>query len=606
MKPIAVFAPYPELAEIFESLRHDCPVDFDIYNTLCDEAVPMAQKVLDLGCRVLISRGETAVMMKNALNLHESYILEIPITDCDRLSMLTAALEYGNKIAIVGFGVTMNMSKFIRDIVSKDVILKFYRLTSVSDIKNICKKITEDGFKIIAGTPRAIASAPKYGAVGIPLLTERSSIESVLADAVKLVRIFEKRHSQAVPEEIHKINSIVFDFNGRITSDTTGLDSKTKMKIAGDARLVKSDKNIYGNAFTQDGRKLHYIITYIGNTAKNVSSCCHVCEEYGPSPAPAAGKNRFSFDGFLTKDEALLRGIAYMKGIASTDSTLIIYGETGTGKSMLAAAMHAASPRRDRPFISFNCATIPETLIESELFGYYGGAFTGASRKGKKGYFELAHGGTIFLDEVNELSQSAQTKILKFFEDRTFIPVGSEESVSVDVRVICATNKPLHQMVRQSAFRSDLYYRLSVFEVMIPSLRERAGDIPLLAARFADEFNTAYRHNFRLTPKLLRRLQRFDYPGNVRQLRNIMERLVVTSKLRMPLEDSLTGLMPQPAVGARHTGGPLLDLHQVEQNHIRLVLEATDNNRNRASEILGISKSTLWRKCRELRILLQN
>ena len=447
MKPIAVIAPYPELGAMFERMKSLHDIDFDIYNALCDEAIPLTQKLIDEGCKIIISRGETATMIKNQLNLRDSYILEIPITDCDRLSMLTKALEYGNRIAVVGFGATMNTSKFISGIISKDVFIKFYRITSASEVENICKTITDDGFRIIAGTPRATAHAARFGAIGIPLLTEFSTVESVFSDAIKLMEIFDtKEIVQKAPEEIYKVNSIVFDFNNNIISDTIKIDSASKKKIIANARLVKKGMNSYGTIRTASG-KLHYIINYVGNTEKNVASCCYVSED---NRAPSVARlNTFTFDGFVTNSPRLKETIAYMKGVAASNSTLIIYGDTGTGKSVLAAAIHDASPRRDKPFISFNCATIPETLIESELFGYYGGAFTGANKKGKKGYFELAHGGTIFLDEVNELSQSAQTKILKFLEDRTFIPIGSEESVSVDVRVICATNGRLRQLMEQ-------------------------------------------------------------------------------------------------------------------------------------------------------------
>ena len=600
MKPIAVIAPYPELGAMFERMKSLHDIDFDIYNALCDEAIPLTQKLIDEGCKIIISRGETATMIKNQLNLRDSYILEIPITDCDRLSMLTKALEYGNRIAVVGFGATMNTSKFISGIISKDVFIKFYRITSASEVENICKTITDDGFRIIAGTPRATAHAARFGAIGIPLLTEFSTVESVFSDAIKLMEIFDtKEIVQKAPEEIYKVNSIVFDFNNNIISDTIKIDSASKKKIIANARLVKKGMNSYGTIRTASG-KLHYIINYVGNTEKNVASCCYVSED---NRAPSVARvNTFTFDGFVTNSPRLKETIAYMKGVAASNSTLIIYGDTGTGKSVLAAAIHDASPRRDKPFISFNCATIPETLIESELFGYYGGAFTGANKKGKKGYFELAHGGTIFLDEVNELSQSAQTKILKFLEDRTFIPIGSEESVSVDVRVICATNGRLRQLMEQGAFRKDLYYRLSVFEFIIPPLRERPEDIAPIASKFVAEFNRVHQHNFRLTPALIRRLRDHDYPGNVRQLRNVIERLVVISKLGMPLDFAFRVPDRQARPPQQEAKDMPMELRLVERQHIARVLELAGHNKDKAARMLGISKSTLWRKCHEMQL----
>ena len=295
---------------------------------------------------------------------------------------------------------------------------------------------------------------------------------------------------------------------------------------------------------------------------------------------------------------ALLRNV---REVSASSANVLITGESGTGKELVARAIHAASGRRDKPFISFNCATIPETLIESELFGYYGGAFTGANKKGKKGYFELAHGGTIFLDEVNELSRSAQTKILKFLEDRTFIPIGSEESVSVDVRVICATNGRLRQLMEQGAFRKDLYYRLSVFEFVIPPLRERPEDIAPIAMKFVAEFNRMHQHNFRLTPALIRRLRDHDYPGNVRQLRNVIERLVVISKLGMSPDFAFRVPEQQARPCRQEEKAMPTELRLVEQQHIARVLELAGHNKDKAARMLGISKSTLWRKCHEMR-----
>ena len=600
MNPITVFTPYPELTTIFEALREHCPVNFDIHELLCDETVPVARKAVEQGCKIIIARGETASILKNELDTRETYILEIPITDCDRLTMLTKALEYGTNIAIIGFGVSLNMSNIIKNIVSTDVVLKFYKISSAAEVNTIFENAIGDGFKIIAGTPLAVKNAHKYGAVGIPLLTERSCAESVLRDAVQLSNIFEKGIRAEMPSaEIHKINSILFDFHGGVIADTTSIDSKTRQKIAAEASRASKQSTVYGCKITPTG-KLHYIINYIGNAAKKIHSCCYLCHEQEPSPPSGAEARKCTFDKFITYDEDLRNSIAFLKEIAATNATLIIHGDTGTGKSMLAAAVHAASARADNPFISINCATIPETLIESELFGYSSGAFTGASRRGKKGYFELAHGGTIFLDEVSELSLSAQTKILKFIEERTFMPVGSEEFVSVDVRIICATNKPLRQLVMQNVFRSDLYYRLNVFEFKIPSLRQRRTDILPLVQKFIALFNETYQHNFQLTPELAQLLQEYDYPGNVRELRNYIERIILTSKLNMPMKDMLRWLnMHENEHAVECSATRQGDLRLMERTHILQTLESAGDSRAKAAKMLGISKSTLWRKCRE-------
>ena len=329
------------------------------------------------------------------------------------------------------------------------------------------------------------------------------------------------------------------------------------------------------------------------------------------------GDSLSGVENLVGRSPAMLQLKDQIRQIAGSTSTVLVTGESGTGKELVARAIHAASGRRDKPFISFNCATIPETLIESELFGYYGGAFTGANKKGKKGYFELAHGGTIFLDEVNELSQSAQTKILKFLEDRTFIPIGSEESVSVDVRVICATNGRLRQLMEQGAFRKDLYYRLSVFEFIIPPLRERPEDIAPIASKFVAEFNRVHQHNFRLTPALIRRLRDHDYPGNVRQLRNVVLRLGIGAAGQAVGAEQVYAALPQqpaPAPAAepeleplpaqrRENSGPTMEATEIRA--IQEALAACGYNQSLAARCLGVGRTTLYRKMKKYGIPLR-
>ncbi|TGE33735.1 sigma-54-dependent Fis family transcriptional regulator [Desulfosporosinus sp. Sb-LF] len=222
--------------------------------------------------------------------------------------------------------------------------------------------------------------------------------------------------------------------------------------------------------------------------------------------------------------------------LASVDSTVLITGESGTGKELIAETIHSNSPRRDKPFIKVNCGAIPENLLESELFGYDGGAFTGAKKEGKSGYIELASGGTLFLDEIGEMPLNLQVKMLRFLQNKEIIRVGGSSFINVDVRIVAATNRDLLEMLQQKQFREDLYYRLNVVPVHVPPLRDRKDDIPPLVAHFVEVFNYKYKKNKKMTQGVVDILMQYDWPGNIRELENLIERMVVTT-----IDDNIIG-----------------------------------------------------------------
>jgi len=225
--------------------------------------------------------------------------------------------------------------------------------------------------------------------------------------------------------------------------------------------------------------------------------------------------------------------------LAEVNSTILITGESGTGKELIAETIHNNSARKNGPFVKVNCGAIPESLLESELFGYESGAFTGARKEGKLGYCELASGGTIFLDEISELPLSLQAKLLRFLQNKEIIRIGGRNPFKVDVRIIAATNRNLLEMVRKREFREDVYYRLNVVPINIPPLRERKEDIPNLVVHFMQLFNNKYRLAKRIDPGVIDILMRHDWPGNIRELENLIERLVVTTANNIITADDL-------------------------------------------------------------------
>jgi DNA-binding NtrC family response regulator len=314
---------------------------------------------------------------------------------------------------------------------------------------------------------------------------------------------------------------------------------------------------------------------------------------------PASG-----FGHLLGASPRLEKTLRQARAAASTNATVLISGESGTGKEMLARAVHEESPRAGGPFVAVSCAALPETLIESELFGYERGAITGAVGS-KKGRFELAHGGTLFLDEVSELTPAVQVKLLRVLQERAFERVGGTKTLSVDIRLIAASNRDLEREVEEGRFRRDLFYRLNVVPLVLPPLRERGEDVPLLVAHFASKAAEKHgRSRPELEPALLDALQDYDWPGNVRELENLMERLVVlTSGQRLGLEflpEKMLRTLPSAAPSDETTlEGATAAL---KRRMIVSALQAEGGNKVAASKRLGISRSYLHRLITEFNV----
>jgi len=288
--------------------------------------------------------------------------------------------------------------------------------------------------------------------------------------------------------------------------------------------------------------------------------------------------------------------------VAPTDATILILGESGTGKELVANAIHHNSFRKSQPFIKISCSALPETLLESELFGHEKGAFTGAIAR-RDGRFQLAHRGTIFLDEVGEMSPTTQMKLLRVLQEKEFEPLGSVQTLKVDVRVIAATNKDLTQEVKEGRFRDDLFYRLNVVPITLPPLRERKEDIPALAQHFFEVYRDKNQKGVKeISNKTMDLLSRYDWPGNIRELENCLERAVIMARGEVIAPADLP---PPIQVLSRKEEGQTLDfpsgisLEEVERALILKTLEETGGNRSRAAEILGINRRTLLNKLKE-------
>lgn len=322
---------------------------------------------------------------------------------------------------------------------------------------------------------------------------------------------------------------------------------------------------------------------------------------------------KFGFEGVIGSSPQMLTLVDRLKRIAPTDATVLIQGETGTGKELVAQAIHQNSPRKAKPFVALNCAALSENILESELFGHIRGAFTDASSD-RVGKFEFANGGTLFLDEVGDMPMATQIKLLRVLESSEITRVGSNTPVRVNVRILSATNRNLEDAIASGAFRSDLYHRLKVVTIAIPTLKERSADIPLLIEHFLKQF--AKRHGKKIrgvSPAARMRLLAFDWPGNVRQLRNVIESMVVVD-IDGTLDMDDLPLELEPVAGESSAPPVAVDLHaglstlvgkslaDIERIFITETLKLTGGNREQAAELLGIGERTLYRKIKEFHL----
>ncbi|MER2088385.1 MAG: sigma 54-interacting transcriptional regulator [Sporosarcina sp.] len=341
-------------------------------------------------------------------------------------------------------------------------------------------------------------------------------------------------------------------------------------------------------------------IEYIVTTATELQSFNRLIMKKEHQEEEEETSNTSPANAIITNSEKVKGILNFCKRVAPTDSTILIHGESGTGKGVIAHHLHNISKRKDGPFLTVNCAAIPADLLESELFGYTNGAFTGALKGGKTGLLEAAHNGTIFLDEIGELALPLQAKVLQVIQDKQFFPIGSNESKTVDIRIITATNQDLLKMVNDKTFREDLYYRLNVIDIHMPPLSDRKEDIVPLTYNFLYNFNQKYNMNKVISEECLNMLFYYPWPGNVRQLENLIERLVITSNSIIEVDD-----LPQVIKDSAENTAELIHQHSLDDaiNEVTrtLVRKSFQNNSTSrgVAKDLNISQSKASRLIRE-------
>ena len=375
----------------------------------------------------------------------------------------------------------------------------------------------------------------------------------------------------------------------------------------GNLEIVADSKDIY-----VDGKKAGKVIVY--HDISEVNRLRRELDRLNQKLRKVEAK--YSFKDIIGETEKMLEAINVAKTAAMTPATIMLRGESGTGKEIFANAIHNTSPRRNEKFVKINCSSIPDELLESELFGYKEGAFTGAQRGGKKGLFQEADRGSLFLDEIGDVSPRMQVKILRALQEKEIMPVGSTESIPIDVRIICATNKPLEKMIEDGEFREDLYYRLNVFPIKIPPLRERKDDIEAISMYLLNQYNDYYgRKVTSIDKEAIKLLKKGDWPGNVRELQNVLSRALINLSedeevlTAEDIEASINGEDARPRKHRNPGGVPEnipselnAAVEYIETTVIKRAIEQAGGDKNKAAVTLGIPLRTLYYKCKKLGI----
>lgn len=579
------------------------------------------------GTEVFVARGTSAESLFRS-NIRTP-VVEIPVTGQDLAKVLRDAkiltgLERP-RIALLAFASIHRDLEVFASLLG--ISLDVYDVTSDPGImEKQVLRAKSDGADIIVAGSVSSSFARKHGMLSMQLDSGDISLRIALQEARKVAyaRKLEKTQSQRVQAvmESSREGILVLDEQGRILTSNHAAQRVLQLSASPAGSLIA---DLLPNAdlrpCLENARPIFDLLLPYGNSFLLFSATPTQADDrtagavvvVQPSGAITAlekkirkslfGKglsSQYSFSDILGVSPQMRKTLDLARRMAMTAETVLISGETGTGKELFAQAIHSESPYSQSSFVAVNCAALPPTLLESELFGYEDGAFTGARRKGKPGMFELAHGGTIFLDEIAEMDHYGQTRLLRVLQEKCVMRLGSDRYIPVDVRVIAATNRNLREEVRAGRFREDLFYRLNLFRLALPPLREREGDIAYLAHCFATALKNKYGRLLRFSSAAMALLEQHDWPGNIRELSAVIERLALVSTSVSPSVADVELAMDLDVASpgrAREAAVPRSGISE-ERSRIIAALEQSGGSMHKAAELLGMHRSTLHRRVR--------
>jgi propionate catabolism operon transcriptional regulator len=631
--------------EIADEVRRISDPDIeDVHVTLVDldEAEPTARKLLSQKYEVILGHGGTGALMTQKIG-HS--VVNIPTQLLEVIQALQKARTLGRRIGITNIGEPREGMDMIGAFLGID--LRQIVFNSPRELEFGVRAAIDDGYRIIVGggVSRKIALGLKSD--GIIIQPNPRSVQQALtqARAIALAKRREREYTQQLQTTLQIISEGVIGIDGygrlnfcnRSANDLLGENledhvgqSFTRMNrelglidvLTSGNPQIDEFKTIRGRNLLVNSLPIRIDDRVRGAVAliRAVESIQNIHRKLREKMYQRGFAARHRFDDIRWHNPRMGKLIDRAGKFSTTTGTVLIEGETGTGKELLAHAIHHGSPRRQSPFVAINCAALPETLLESELFGYEEGAFTGAKKGGKIGLFELASGGTIFLDEIGDITPGLQLRLLRVLEAKEVMRVGGDRIVPVDVRVVASTHRDLQEGVGSGQFRADLYYRLAQLRLKIPALRERPEDIPVVASDVLKQYGRGMES---LSPEILARLRAYSWPGNVRELNSFLESYFILLDDRKPdaalfaemFQEHMdstrhSGRPPGPEPAAQGTGDALsappaplkIQLDKAEKAIIEAALKDCNDDRKQAARRLGIGTTTLWRKCQRLGI----
>lgn len=592
-----------------------------------EQALALAKEYARMGSRIFICRGRNTSLFQSHVSVP---VIDVPFLYEEIYRSFEAVKAPPEKVTIIGFDKAWALLKTFRRISGLDV--QIIAPKSPETVADELRQKLRPGTEVLIGgisVKRAVKECREMGLKHVPLLVDPSNISLAIDSALNILASMERKdeYLTTISATINRISNAVLNFdpsgnllfsNDRgnalfpalrdlLFSGETAIYLKVGRRARADGFSVPRREQILragGKTYVAEylpvivNRKLKSIVVIV-SSENSIQSA----EKQLRLSQVSRGYTAKSHFGDIVGESRILKDtIRLAEKYARSHSSVLITGETGTGKELFAQSIHNKSSRADEPFVAINCAALPQSLLESELFGYVKGAFTGANREGKMGIFEMAHRGTVFLDEIGEMDLNVQAKLLRVLQEREVCRLGDDKIIPVDIRVISATNKDLEELVRQKLFREDLLYRLNVLELRLPPLRERAGDIPLLT----DAYMGKQARPVSILPDAMDLLCRSAWPGNVRQLFNLLERIVTLADGEELAAGELAailspGIQPEREPGAMACGAALLEsaVDGCEKARIGEALKRNRGNRGKTAKELGVSASTLWRKMKK-------
>ncbi len=627
---ICLVATYTEFAQLARELKQELDLPIDVLEGSLEEGTRQAVKAEKAGAKIIISRGGTASMIRRHVKIP---VVEIRITGFDIFRNIYPVSGPGRVLGLLGYKNAVTGCRAAAQVLGisiHEIILADGVETDWEDVRSRVEYLMEEhGVNTFIGDTSVLTHL-EFPTLDVRLITSgRESILPAVEDAMNLLRVQEEEQKatqrlQAILNFVHD-GIMATDESGNITllnpvaekifhvSQSQVLGKKIN-KVITETRIdevLKSGQDEIGQLQkAPEGHILtNRIPINIDGVVKGVvatfQEVTRIQDAERTIRQSLYGKGlvtKYKFNDILTNDSRMKNLIEIARGYSLTGATVLIQGESGTGKELFAQSIHASSPRSQGPFVAVNCAALPSQLLESELFGYVEGAFTGAKKGGKIGLFELAHNGTIFLDEIGDMEKGLQARLLRVLEERMVMRLGSDALIPVNIRVIAATNIDLRKQMMAGNFRNDLFFRLNVLNLPLLSLRERPDDIPLLAEHFFKRFIREHNKNAMELPQEMKRLIcEYSWPGNIRELKNIMERIVLTAiegeihlpTVRLMVEELQAG--PKQQAGSGNDELIQGTFRDIKRKIIRRVLQEEDWNKSQTARRLGIDRMTVDR-----------